>query len=147
MRATRAAVLTTLLLVLATGCGGAQQSSSADAQQESEASAAAKAGLEAATALVDQALAALVAGRCREHVGLYYPAETPAEDVRRTLRTCEQSPIGDYDLEPAVPEDGPWDAQYPGAVEVPFTFTRDGESQHDNLDVVFVDGRSWIVRD
>ncbi len=32
------------------------------------------------------------------------------------------------------------------AVEVPFTFTRDGETEHDNFDVIFVDGEFQLFR-
>ncbi len=145
----RALAATSLLLVLA-GCGsngGTDPSKALQPLAQPSADGVPDVALETATELADRLLGLWVSGQCRELVDLFYEPETPTEDVDATVRVCEESPLDGYELEPAVAEEGAWEEKYPGAVEVPFTFTRDGESEHDNVDVIFVDGKAWVVRD
>lgn len=145
----RSLAATSLLLVLA-GCGsdgGTDASEALRPLAQPSADGVPGVALETATELVDRLLGLWVSGQCQELVELFYEPETPGEDADATVRVCKESPLGGYELEPAVAEEGAWDEKYPGAVEVPFTFTRDGESEHDNFDVIFVDGKAWVVRD
>lgn len=146
----RRALAATSLVLAFTGCGsdtGTDPSKALEPLAQPSADGVPDVALETATELVDGLLGRWVSGQCQEVVELFYEPETPEEDADATVRVCEESPLDGYELEPAVAEGGAWDEKYPGAVEVPFVFTRDGESEHDNFDVIFVDGKAWVVRD